>query len=140
MEGEDLNSESGLALVSPGNLVRSLLVLPLVPLCERTAKIPGNPNLLETFGHHRNIRPSKWQSGLNGTGDVQSEAWGGDVGSEARAGWFQSLPQPEGGAGLRMPQGDSAAGNVHTSLLKPISWQASRLGVFVVFHTKLGDP
>lgn len=44
------------------------------------------------------------------------------------------------GAGLLMPQGDSAAGNVHTSLLKPISWQASRLGVFVVFHTQPGDP
>lgn len=40
-----------LPLVSPGNLVKSLLVLPLVPLCERTAKIPGNPNLLETFYH-----------------------------------------------------------------------------------------
>lgn len=53
---------------------------------------------------------------------MRSEAWGGDVRSEAQAGWFQSLPQPEGGAGLLMPQGDSAAGNVHTSLLKPISW------------------
>lgn len=121
-----------LPLVSPGNLVRSLLALPLVPLCERTAEIPGNPNLLETFCQSRTQRD--WG------GDVRSEAWGGDVRSEAQAGWFQSLPQPEGGASLLMPQGDSAAGNVHTSLLKPISWQASRLGVFVVFHTKPGEP
>lgn len=112
-----------LPLVSPGNLVRSLLALPLVPLCERTAEIPGNPNLLGTFCQSRTQRDR-----------------GGDVRSEAQAGRFQSLPQPEGGAGLLTPQGDSAAGNVRASLLKPISWQASRLGVFVVFHTKPGEP